>query len=86
LWEILLELLEFLGFIGLKKKKKKEKELVSFETKDSTRKQDTSEPTRRQSGTTCKGCHRNLERDAVYERGKTWCTECYKVHVLKIKS
>jgi len=85
LWEILIDLLEILGLFGFKKKKKQEKELISSETNDSTQKQDTSEEVTRQGGSICAGCNRILEKGAVYELGKSWCTECYKTHVLKIK-
>ena len=86
MWEILLELLDFLGYLFLRKKKKKEKELIPLETNDSIQKQDTSEEVTRQSGSICAGCDRILKKGAVYELGKPWCTECYKTHVLKIKS
>lgn len=85
MWELLFDLLELLGIIGLKKKKKEEKELISSETNDSTQKQDTSKEVTRQGGSICAGCNRILEIGAVYELGKSWCTECYKTHVLKIK-
>lgn len=86
MWEILLELVDFLGLIGLKKKKKKEKEVISVETNDSIPKQETSGEVKREGGSVCSGCHRSLEKDAIYELGKVWCMECYKIHVLKIKS
>jgi len=85
LWELLVDLLELLGITDLKKKKEQEKELISSETNDSTQKQDTSEEVTQQSGSICAGCNLILEKGAVYELGKTWCTECYKTHVLKIK-
>jgi hypothetical protein len=85
LWEILFELLELLGLVGSKKKKKKETESISLETNDST-KQDTSGEVKQQGGSICAGCHRVLEKGAIYEIGKAWCKECYKAHVLKIKS
>ncbi len=86
MWEILLELLDFLGLIGFKKKKKKEKELISFDTDDSKRRQDTSGRVNLQDSSICAGCHRSLKIGAIYELGNAWCTECYKTHVLKIKS
>ena len=86
MWEILLELLDFLGYLFLRKKRKKKKELISLEINDSTHKQDTSGEVKRQGGSICAGCHRTLEKGAIYELGKAWCTECYKTHVLKIKS
>ncbi len=86
MWEILLELLDFLGLIGLKKKKKKAKESISLEAIDSTHKQDTSGEVNRQGGSICAGCHRKLEKDVIFELGKAWCMECYKTHVLRIKS
>ena len=85
MWEHIVDLLEFLGIIAYKKKKKQEKHLNLSETDDSTQKQDTSEEVTQQSGSICAGCNRILEKDAVYELGKPWCTECYKTHVLKIK-
>ncbi len=85
MWELLADLLELLGIISFKKKKKQEKELISSETNDSTQKQDTSEEVTQQNVSICAGCNRILEKGAVYELGKTWCTECYKTHVLKIK-
>ncbi len=85
MWELLADLLELLGIISFKKKKKQEKELISSETNDSTQKQDTSEEVTQQNGPICAGCNRILEKGTVYELGKTWCTECYKIHVLKIK-
>ncbi len=85
MWELLADLLELLGIISFKKKKKQEKELISSETNDSTQKQDTSEKVTQQNGSICAGCNCILEKGAVYELGKTWCTECYKIHVLKIK-
>ncbi len=85
MWELLADLLELLGIIVFKKKKKQEKELISSETYDSTQKQDISEEVTQQNGSICAGCNRILEKGAVYELGKTWCTECYKTHVLKIK-
>ena len=86
MWEILLELLEFLGFIGLRKKKKKEKELNRVETEQSTQRQDSSMEASRRGGSVCAGCHLTIKEGAVYDLGKAWCTECYKIHVLKIKS
>ena len=85
MWELLVDLLELLGITDLKKKKEQEQELISSETNDSTQKQDTSEEVTQQSGSICAGCNRILEKGAVYELGKSWCTECYQTHVLKIK-
>ena len=85
MWDLLVDLLELLGIIVYKKKKKQEKQLNLSETDDSTQKQDTSEEVRQQSGSICAGCNRILEKGAVYEHEKSWCTECYKTHVLKIK-
>lgn len=86
MWEILFELLELLGLIRSKEKKKKEAESISLERNDSTHKQDTSGGIKQQGGSICAGCHRVLEKGATYEIGKGWCKECYKTHVLKIKS
>ena len=85
MWDLIVDLLEFLGIIAYKKKKKQEKQLNLSETDDSTQEQDTSEEVTQQSSYICAGCNRILEKDAVYEHGKAWCTECYKTHVLKIK-
>jgi hypothetical protein len=82
----LVDLLELLGIIDYKKKKKQEKQLISSETDESTQKKDASEEVTQQSGSICAGCNRILEIGAVYESGKSWCTECYKTHVLKIKA
>ena len=85
MWDLLVDLLELLGIIAFKKKKKEEKQLNLTETDDSTQKQDPSEEVTQQSCSTCAGCNLMIEKGAVYEHGKTWCTECYKIHVLKIK-
>lgn len=86
MWEILLELLEFLGFIGLKKKKKKKQEMISVETDDSIHQQVTSGEAQQEGGSECSACHRAIKEGAIYELGKVWCSECYKIHVLKMKS
>jgi protein-arginine kinase activator protein McsA len=86
LFDILLDLLELLGLISLRKKKKREKESTSLEINDSAYKQDTSGEVTQQGVSICAGCHRTLEKGAIYESGKTWCMECYKTHILKIKS
>lgn len=85
MWDILIDLLELLGLFGLKKKKKKETELTSLETNDSTPEQETSGEVTREGVSVCAGCNRILEKGAIYELDKAWCTECYKTHVLKIK-
>lgn len=85
MWELLIDLLELLGIVGLKKKRKKETELISLETNDSTPEQDTSREVTREGVSVCAGCNRKLEKGAIYELGKAWCTECYKTHVLKVK-
>jgi protein-arginine kinase activator protein McsA len=86
MWDIILEILELLGIISLKKKKKEEKESSSPETTDSIHKQDFPQGVKRESVPTCAGCHRPLRIGAIHESGKVWCTECYKTHVLKVKS
>ncbi|MHA1943814.1 MAG: hypothetical protein ACW96M_05400, partial [Candidatus Thorarchaeota archaeon] len=60
-------------------------ELISLKTNDSTPEQDTSREVTREGVSVCAGCNRMLEKDAIYELGKAWCTECYKTHVLKVK-
>ena len=86
MWDILVDLLELIGIINLKKRKKQEKQLNLSETDDSNQKQDTSEEVTQQSGSICAGCNLMIEKGAVYEHEKAWCTECYKTHVLKIKA
>jgi hypothetical protein len=85
LLDILLEILEFLGFISLKKKKKKRNESTSPETNGPTQERDRSLGVPQGGIIVCAGCNRILDKDVVYELGKTWCPECYKSHVLKIR-
>ena len=33
----------------------------------------------------CAGCRRLLDKGAIFELGKVWCTDCYKTHVLKME-
>lgn len=69
--DVLIELiLGFLEFLGWKKVKKK----------DAVKKEAQA------NGSVCAGCKRRLEKDIIYELGKRWCNECYKIHVLKVKS
>ena len=87
MFEFLIELfLEFLGFLGFKKRKKGGKDSISMKANDSAPNQETSRGAAQESSLACSGCHRTLEKDAIYELGMVWCTECYKTHVLKIKS
>lgn len=85
MWEFFVDLIELIGMIVIKKKKKKKKELISSEKNDSAQKQESSREVKGQNGSICAGCNRILEKGAIYELGKSWCTECYKTHVLKIK-
>jgi len=86
LFEFLLELfLEFLGFLGFRKGKKGMKDLISTKTDDSAPDQETSRGVAQESSLVCSGCNRILEKGAIYELEKSWCNECYKTHVLKIK-
>ena len=85
MWDLLVDLLELLGIIDYRKRKKQEKQLNLSETHDPTQKQDTSEEDTQKSESICPGCNLMIEKGAVYEQGKAWCTECYKTHVLKIK-
>jgi len=85
LWEVLIDLLlEFLVFLGIKKKKKEEPTPLKID--DSTHKKDTSGEIPHQTVSVCSSCQRIVKLDAVYELGKTWCKDCYKTHVLKVKS
>jgi len=87
LFELLFELfLEFLGFLGFKKRKKGEKDSISLKANDSAPNQETSRGVAQESSLVCSGCHSILEKDVIYELGKNWCMECYKTHVLKIRS
>jgi hypothetical protein len=83
--DILLELLAYLGILGLKKKKKKNEELKSPEIIDPNLEKDQSGRTSKEGISVCAGCSRIVEKDAVYELGKSWCVDCYKSHVLKIQ-
>ena len=84
--EFLLELfLEFLGFFGYKKRKKKAKESPPHKTDDLASEQDVHQEVSRKGVSACAGCGRVLEKDIIYELGKSWCPECYKTQVLKIR-
>jgi protein-arginine kinase activator protein McsA len=84
--EFLLELfLEFLGFFGYKKKKRKAKESTLHKADDLAPVQDTHQEVSREAVSVCAGCGRILEKDVIYELDKSWCVECYKTQVLKIK-
>lgn len=86
MFEFLIELfLEFLGFLGFRKKKKKENNSIFVMTDDSTPNQETSKDGAQESSAVCSGCQRLLQKDAIRELEKFWCTECYKTHVLQIK-
>jgi protein-arginine kinase activator protein McsA len=85
--EFLLELfLEFLGFLGFRKKKKKENNSISMRANDSTSNQKTSNGVAQENSAVCSGCQRLLQKDAIRELEKFWCAECYKTHILKMKS
>jgi hypothetical protein len=84
--EFLIELfLEFLGFFGCKKRRKRATESAPNRTDDLTPEQDPNQEVSREGVTACAGCGRVLEKDVIYELGKSWCTECYKTQVIKIK-
>lgn len=83
--DTLLELLAYLGIIGLKKKKKKSTEQASPEIIDQNQEKDHSGRTSQIGVSVCAGCSRIVEKDAVYELGKSWCMECYKTNVLKVQ-
>jgi protein-arginine kinase activator protein McsA len=68
-----------------KKRKKEEANLVSDETNSSMHNHHEEGEMTKKGLPVCAGCHCQLEKGAVYELGKSWCTECYKTHVLKIK-
>lgn len=77
--------IEFLEFFGYKKSRKKKAESTSHNTNDLAHDQDTHPEISRDGVSVCAGCGRVLQKDAIYELGKSWCTECYKTQVLKIK-
>ena len=84
--ELLLEIfLDFLAFLGFKKGKRGREDSTSIRTEDSAPSQQTSSDNARDSSLVCSGCNRILEKGAIYELEKSWCSECYKTHVLKIK-
>ena len=86
MFDLLIELfLGFLEFLGLKKLKKKITKSASHKTNDLAPEQDTNGKISPQGVPVCAGCNRVLEKDVIYELGKSWCPECYKTHVLKIK-
>jgi len=62
------------------------KEPTPLKIDDSTHKKDTSGEIPHQTVSVCSSCQRIVKLDAVYELGKTWCKDCYKTHVLKVKS
>jgi protein-arginine kinase activator protein McsA len=68
-----------------KKRKKEEAKLVSDETNSSMHNHHEEGEMTKKGLPICAGCHRQLEKDAIYELKKVWCTECYKTHVLKLK-
>jgi hypothetical protein len=84
-WDIVLEFLAYLGIRALKKKKKEDTDLTSTASNDPNKEKDHSGITSQDSDSVCAGCHRIVEKDAVYELGKSWCMDCYKSHVLKIQ-
>jgi len=83
--DILLELLADLGIIGLRKKKKKSAEQTSPKTIDTNQGKDVSGRTSEEGLPVCAGCHRIVERGAIYELRKAWCVDCYKSYVLKVR-
>jgi len=83
--DILLEFLAYLGIRVLKKKKKKDTELTSPDTLDRDQGKDHSGRTSPQEVPVCAGCSRIIEKDAIYELGKSWCMDCYKSNVLKVQ-
>jgi hypothetical protein len=86
LLELLFELfLDFLAFLGFRKGKRGKKDSTSKKTEDSASSQQTSRDSAQDGSLLCSGCNRVLEKGAIYELEKSWCSECYKTHVLKIK-
>ena len=84
--DLILDFLLFLfGKRFFKKRKKEEAKLVSDETNSSMHNHHEEKEMTKKGLPVCAGCHCQLEKGAVYELKKAWCTECYKTHVLKIK-
>jgi len=84
--DVLIELvLEFLGLSGIREIKRKGSKLASPKSNASTPKQDTFKEGLQVDLSVCAGCNRRLKQVSVYEFGKSWCTECYKSQVLKIR-
>ena len=84
--EFLVELvLEFLGLSGVREIKRKSSKLTSPKSNASTPKKDASKEVLQVDQSVCAGCNRKLKQVSVYEFGKSWCTECYKSQVLKIR-
>jgi len=85
-FEFLFELvLEFFGLSGIRSIKKKGSEFASSKSNDSAPKQDSFKEGLNVDLSVCAGCNRRLNQVSVYEYGKSWCTECYKSQVLKIR-
>jgi len=72
-------------FIGVKKKRKKEGDLSSADDAPYSGER-VAGKNRGEKIPVCSGCMRSLKVGAVYDQGKTWCPECYKTHVLRIKA
>jgi len=68
-----------------KKRKKEEAKLVSDDTNSSMHNHHEEGEMTKKGLPICAGCHCQLEKGAIYEFKKAWCTECYKTHVLRIK-
>lgn len=83
--DFILDILLFLLGGGRLRKRKKEITPVTDETNGLIHDHNVVGGMTREGLTVCAGCHRRLEKGAIYELGKVWCTECYKTHVLKIK-
>jgi protein-arginine kinase activator protein McsA len=77
--------LEFLGFLGYKRRRKKAKESTPHKKDALASEQDAQQEISREGVSVCAGCGSVLGNDVIYEVGKSWCTECYKTQVLKIK-
>jgi hypothetical protein len=84
-WDTVLELLAYLGIRALKKKKKEDTDSTSAETSGPNLGNDVSGRTSEGGIPVCAGCSRTVEKGAIFEIGKTWCVDCYKSHVLKVR-
>ena len=81
-------ILEFLMFVfGDKTFKKLKSRLNNRKLKKSERSgpnQEGLDISNPEKVTLCTGCGRPIQKNPVYERGKPWCSDCYKTDILKV--